>query len=203
MAGKPQGRVSLITGGDSGIGRSVACLFGLEGADVAIVYKGDIEEKDKNETLEAIKTLTHGLPSNLGFDYHCKREVDTVVDKLGRIDILVNNTVEQFYKENIEEITPEQLEGVVYREGQMVSECSHAEARSAFPSCHVMVFMASEDASYMTRQFGLHRIALVYVCKNSDVYRSAALVLPYVCKNRDVYRLAAPMTVVEKGRFPD
>ncbi|XP_057835526.1 NADPH-dependent aldehyde reductase 1, chloroplastic isoform X2 [Cryptomeria japonica] len=116
IASKLDGRVALITGGDSGIGRSIACLYALEGADVAIVYKGQIEEEDKEETLQVIHKLTNGkakviaCPADIGFDDQCKCVVDSVVRKFGRIDILVNNAAEQFYKESIVEITPEQLE---------------------------------------------------------------------------------------------
>ena len=105
-----------MTGGDSGIGRSVCCLFAAEGAQVAFVYKGGPEDQDAEVTKKEVERISKGkckamaIALDLGYDENCKKIVDAVVKQYGRIDILVNNAAEQFYAESIEDIKPEQLE---------------------------------------------------------------------------------------------
>ncbi|KAJ4825750.1 NADPH-dependent aldehyde reductase 1, chloroplastic [Turnera subulata] len=115
---KLQGKVALITGGDSGIGRSVSYYFALEGAVVAFTYVAGIEDKDKDETLKTIKELTKGrcgkgpiaIPTDVRFEENCKKVVDQVVGELGGIDILVNNAGYQHFNRTVEEITEDRLE---------------------------------------------------------------------------------------------
>jgi len=108
---KLKNKVAIITGGDSGIGRSVAVHFAKEGADVAIVYLE--EEKDAQETKTLVEKegrkclLLKGDIGNVNF---CKQAVESTVKQLGKVNILVNNAGEQHVKEDIEDITPEQLE---------------------------------------------------------------------------------------------
>lgn len=116
-AGKLEGRVALITGGDSGIGRAVGHHFALEGATVAFTYLPGVEEKDADDTIDILKkakTSTAQEPLkigvDLGFDENCQKVIKEVVDKYGRIDILVNNAGEQHTVENIEDLEPEQIE---------------------------------------------------------------------------------------------
>ena len=105
-----------MTGGDSGIGRSVCCLFAAEGAQVAFVYKGGPEDQDAEVTKKEVERISKGkckamaIALDLGYDENCKKIVDDVVKQYGRIDILVNNASEQFYAESVEDIKPEQLE---------------------------------------------------------------------------------------------
>jgi NAD(P)-dependent dehydrogenase (short-subunit alcohol dehydrogenase family) len=108
---KFSGRVALITGGDSGIGRAVAISFAQEGADVAVIYLD--EDRDARETKALVEK--HGvrcllLRGDIGEPEFCQEAVDETVRKLGRLDILVNNAGEQHPQESIEKITPEQLE---------------------------------------------------------------------------------------------
>ena len=114
-----QGKVAVITGGDSGIGRAVCNLFALEGATVAFTYvKGD-EDKDAKDTLEMINNAKTAdakdpmaIPADLGFDENCKRVVDEVVNAYGHIDILINNAAEQYECSSVEEIDEQRLERV-------------------------------------------------------------------------------------------
>jgi len=105
------GKVALISGGDSGIGRSVALHFAREGADVAIIYFD--EDDDARETIELLKKegrRAFALQGDVTDPQFCRRAVDLVVEKLNKLDILVNNAAKQFPKKDIVEITPEQLE---------------------------------------------------------------------------------------------
>jgi NAD(P)-dependent dehydrogenase (short-subunit alcohol dehydrogenase family) len=109
-AGKLDGQVALITGGDSGIGRAVSLLFAREGADVAIVYL-DVEESDAQTTAQAVEkqgrraVLIPGDVSDPGF---CETAVGRTIGHLGRLDILVNNAAFQQQQSQLEDITIEQ-----------------------------------------------------------------------------------------------
>jgi len=114
-----QGKIALITGGDSGIGRAVSNLFSLEGATVAFTYVKGSEEKDAKETLEIIKRAKTAeakdpmaIPTDLGYDENCKKVVEEVVSAFGRIDILINNAAEQYECGTVEDIDEPRLERV-------------------------------------------------------------------------------------------
>ncbi|CAI8615475.1 unnamed protein product [Vicia faba] len=118
-ANKLIGKIALVTGGDSGIGRAVCNLFALEGATVVFTFVKGHEEKDAKDTLAMIKrTKTANakdplaIPADLGFDEDCKRVVDEVIKAYGRIDILVNNAAEQYECGSVEEIDEPRLERV-------------------------------------------------------------------------------------------
>ena len=109
--GKLEGRVALITGGDSGIGRAVAVYFAKEGVDVAVVYlneHGDAEETKRQVEQEGRRCIT--IDGDIGQEDFCQEAVQRTVDDLGRLDILVNNAAVQFPQESIEDISAEQLE---------------------------------------------------------------------------------------------
>jgi NAD(P)-dependent dehydrogenase (short-subunit alcohol dehydrogenase family) len=105
-----KGKVALITGGDSGIGRAVAALFAREGADVAILYLN--EHDDAQQTAKIVQgegRRAHIIAGDIGDKQFCDRAVAEVVQKLGGIDILVNNAGEQHPDKDIRDITEEQL----------------------------------------------------------------------------------------------
>jgi NAD(P)-dependent dehydrogenase (short-subunit alcohol dehydrogenase family) len=109
-SGRLEGKVALITGADSGIGRAVAALFAREGADVAILYL--CEHDDAAETkqiVEAEGRRAVAIPGDVGDKAFCERAVAQVVDELGGLDILVNNAAEQHPDKDIRDITEEQL----------------------------------------------------------------------------------------------
>jgi NAD(P)-dependent dehydrogenase (short-subunit alcohol dehydrogenase family) len=110
--GKLAGKVALISGGDSGIGRAVAVLFAREGADVAIGHLAE-EDTDANETVKLVEAegrrcLT--LPGDVGDEGFCREAVERTVRELGRLDVLVNNAAEQHLAQSITDISAEQLE---------------------------------------------------------------------------------------------
>ncbi|UPL49656.1 SDR family oxidoreductase [Hymenobacter sublimis] len=107
---KLQGKVALITGGDSGIGRAVSVHFAREGADVAFTYLPE-EEQDAYETRQLVEAegrrcLT--LPGDLRDPQFCQSIVDQTVQELGQLNILVNNAAEQFVNQDVADIPDEQ-----------------------------------------------------------------------------------------------
>lgn len=110
-SGRMSGKVALITGGDSGIGRAVAVLFAREGADVAIVYLDENQDARETKRLveqEGRKCLL--VSGDIGDEAFAGRAVEQVIETFGRLDTLVNNAAEQHPQKMIRDITPEQLE---------------------------------------------------------------------------------------------
>ncbi len=109
-AGKLAGMTALITGGDSGIGKSVAIHYAKEGADVAIAYLEEHQDAERTRKLvEAEGRRCILIPGDLGEERHCRNVVDQTVRELGRLDIVVLNASEQHVQKNLEDITEEQL----------------------------------------------------------------------------------------------
>ena len=105
-----KGKVALITGADSGIGRAVAALFAREGADIAILYLCEHDDAVKTgEIVEKEGRRAITIAGDIGDKQFCERAVQRTVDQLGRLDSLVNNAGEQHYDKEIGEITEEQL----------------------------------------------------------------------------------------------
>lgn len=110
-SGKLKGKVALITGGDSGIGRAVAVLYAREGADVAVFYLN--EHKDAEETkrmVEAEGARCLLIAGDGGDERTCQKAVQLTVRRLGQLDILVNNASEQHPQDDIRDISAKQLE---------------------------------------------------------------------------------------------
>ena len=107
-----KGRKTLITGGDSGIGRAVAIAFAREGADVALSYLPS-EESDAKEVVAEIRKAGRtaiAVAGDITSEKTCKNLVESVAAKFGQIDILVNNAGKQIYVEDIENISTEQFD---------------------------------------------------------------------------------------------
>ena len=141
-AGKLAGRGARVTGGDSGIGRSVAVLFAREGADVAFTYL-PAEETDAEATRRAVEA--HGrralpLSGDLTRRAFCRKAVEQTVKKLGKLDVLVNNAAFQNHVEKPEDVTDEQWDRTfktnIYAYFWMVQEAlPHLREGSAIVNC--------------------------------------------------------------------
>ncbi len=108
---KLSGKVALITGGDSGIGRAIAVHFAREGADVAIAYFG--EDSDARETRELVQNEGANCilySGDVGDADYCKKLVEQVIEEYGSLDILINNAAEQHPQDDITDISEAQLE---------------------------------------------------------------------------------------------
>jgi len=110
-SGKLEGKVALITGGDSGIGRSVAIFYAREGARIAIIYLD--EDKDAEDTKAEVEQEGEScllIKGDIGDESFCQDAVRRVLDEYGQLDILVNNAAEQHPQESLLDISKEQLE---------------------------------------------------------------------------------------------
>lgn len=110
-AEKLKGKIALVTGGDSGIGRSVCIHFAKEGADIAFVYLNeDIDAKETQKLIEEAGRKCLVIKGDVKNADFCKQAVDKVVQKFGNLNILVNNAGMQFPQQDIKDITEEQLD---------------------------------------------------------------------------------------------
>jgi NAD(P)-dependent dehydrogenase (short-subunit alcohol dehydrogenase family) len=110
-SGRLQDRVAIITGGDSGIGRSVAAAFAREGADVTIVYLNEHDDAKKAAQLvEQAGRKCLLLAGDIGREAFCQKVVDKTIKELGKLNIVVNNAAEQHPQKSIADITSKQLE---------------------------------------------------------------------------------------------
>ncbi len=110
-SGKLTGRVALVTGGDSGIGRAVAIAYAREGADVAISYLSeDADAQDTASYVEKAGRRALLLPGDLSTAEHCRSVVARTVEELGPIDVLVSNAAFQMSHDAIEDVSDEEWE---------------------------------------------------------------------------------------------
>jgi NAD(P)-dependent dehydrogenase (short-subunit alcohol dehydrogenase family) len=110
-AGKLSGKVAIVTGGDSGIGRAVTIAFAKEGANVTIMYLPQ-EEEDAQKTkrlAEQFGTTCLTLASDVRVKANCQDVVDKTISEFGQLDILVNNAAYQHIEKKIQDISEEQL----------------------------------------------------------------------------------------------
>jgi NAD(P)-dependent dehydrogenase (short-subunit alcohol dehydrogenase family) len=170
-----KGKVALITGADSGIGRAVAALFAREGADVAILYLCEHDDAVKTKQIvekEGRRAIT--IAGDIGDKSFCERAVRQTVDQLGRLDILVNNAGEQHSDKDISDITEEQLRrtfqtnifGMFYltqaaaphlKEGSAIINCTSETMYSG--SSHLLDYSATKGAiTAFTRSLALNLV---------------------------------------------
>ena len=110
-SGKLQGKVALITGGDSGIGKAVAIAFAKEGADVVIAYLDEHEDANETKALviaRGVRCLA--VAGDIGDEAFCQKLISQTIKEFGQLDIVVNNAGEQHPQDNLSKITKEQLE---------------------------------------------------------------------------------------------
>ena len=110
-SGKLAGKVALITGADSGIGRAVAVAYAREGADILASYlqeEADAAETERLVAAEGRRCIT--MAGDIGEEQHCLALVGKAASEFGRLDILVNNAAEQHPQQSITDISAEQLE---------------------------------------------------------------------------------------------
>jgi NAD(P)-dependent dehydrogenase (short-subunit alcohol dehydrogenase family) len=110
-SGKLEGKKAIITGGDSGIGRAVAIAFAREGADVLISYLDDVEDEDANITAGHIESAGRKavlVKGDIQDEAHCTYIIDTALQELGGLDILVNNAAFQMARQNMDDIPSEE-----------------------------------------------------------------------------------------------
>lgn len=114
-SGRLSGRRALVTGGDSGMGRAAAIAFAREGADVAINYYPN-EEEDARQVLDLIEKAGRkavAIPGDLRDEEFCRRMVAQAVEKLGGLDILVNNAARQQARSSIADVTSEDFDATI------------------------------------------------------------------------------------------
>lgn len=163
-AGKLKGKVALITGADSGIGRAVALAFAREGADVVISYLNehdDARETERLVTEAGQRALV--IPGDIGEEAHCQGLVSQTVAQMGKLDVLVNNAAFQKTAEDISEITEEILlrtyrtnvfaqfflckaalaEGVMKPGGSIINTCS---VQAYKPSPQLLTYASTKGA---------------------------------------------------------
>ena len=104
------GKVALITGGDSGIGKATALLFAENGADIVIAYLNESEDaKDTQKEIKEMGRKCYIIKGDLSKESNCKRAVQVTIDKLSKLDILVNNIALHWEIEGLENISTDQL----------------------------------------------------------------------------------------------
>jgi len=170
-----KGKVALISGADSGIGRAVAALFAREGADVAILYLCEHDDAAKTKEIvekEGGKAIT--IAGDIGDKAFCEHAVKQTVDELGGLDVLVNNAGEQHSDTDIRDITDEQLKrtfqtnifGMFFltqaaaphlKEGSAIINCTSETMYSG--SKHLLDYSATKGAiTAFTRSLALNLV---------------------------------------------
>ncbi|EHY93667.1 dehydrogenase [Staphylococcus saprophyticus] len=108
--GKLKGKVALITGGDSGIGRAIAVLYAKEGANVAIGYYDEYEDAEAVvEQISSLGVTAKAYAHDLKKVEDSQKLIEKVIADFGELNILVNNGGVQFPQDHFEDITPEQI----------------------------------------------------------------------------------------------
>jgi NAD(P)-dependent dehydrogenase (short-subunit alcohol dehydrogenase family) len=155
-SGRLAGKVAIVTGADSGIGRAVAALYAREGADVAIFYLCEHDDAQKTKDIverEGRRAIL--VPGDLGDKAFCDAAVQKVIDSFGRLDVLVNNAGEQHPDEDIRDITEEQLK------------------RTFQSNIYSMFFMVQASLPHLKEG------AAIINCTSVTMYKGAPILLDY------------------------
>ncbi|GAB3421600.1 SDR family oxidoreductase [Niabella aquatica] len=113
--GKLSGKVALITGGDSGIGKAVAVLFAKEGADICVAYLSEeADAQDTKAAVEAYAKKCYLVKGDLSKEANCKKLIQKTIKTFGKLDILVNNAALHWESDSIEQISTQQLMKTFY-----------------------------------------------------------------------------------------
>jgi len=151
-SGRLAGKVAIVTGADSGIGRAVAALYAREGADIAIVYL--LEDDDAQETIRIVESEGRhaiAVKADVGSGAACDAIVEQTLTAFGKVDILVNNAGEQHPDKDITDISEEQLKrtfqtnifGMFYL---VQAARPHLQARAAIINCtSVTMYQGSKE----------------------------------------------------------
>lgn len=135
-AGKLAAKKALITGGDSGIGRAVAILYAMEGAESTIVYTPE-EQKDAEKTQELVREKggqVHLIQADLRSHQACKNVVEKTIQAMGRINILVLNHGFQMMKNTIAELSEYVIFFLVYGEGRADENKGNNGSKPSIPT---------------------------------------------------------------------
>ena len=131
-SGKLKGKVAIVTGGDSGIGRSVALLFAKEGADICIVYLNEHEDADLTiARIEKFGGRVIQFDGDLANPNFCEEVVQRTINAYGKIDILINNAGEQDAVTGVEEMNPAHVEKI-FRNQHFQLFLSHQGGTASF-----------------------------------------------------------------------
>jgi len=151
-SGRLKGKVALVTGADSGIGRAVAALYAREGADIAILYLCEHDDAAKTKKIvEGEGRRAISIAGDLGDSDFCKQAVEQTVKELGGLDILVNNAGEQHPDKDIRDISEDQLKRTfqtnIYSMFYLTQAARpHLKKGSAIINCtSVTMYKGSED----------------------------------------------------------
>jgi NAD(P)-dependent dehydrogenase (short-subunit alcohol dehydrogenase family) len=163
-SGKLEGRVALITGGDSGIGRSIAVLYAREGADVAVVYLNEHEDaRVTKQHVEAEGRRCLLIPGDVKRPAFCDKAVARTVKEFGQLDVLVNNAAFQQHVAKIEDLSDEQFDETlrtnVYGYFQMArAAVPHMKSGSAIVNNGSVtgLFGSAELLDYSTTKGAIH-----------------------------------------------
>ncbi len=110
-SGRLSGKVAIITGGDSGIGRATAILFAKEGADLCLVYLNEHQDAEKTaRRIEELGRRVIKIAGDIGDPAFCRQVVGDTLEKFHRIDILINNAAQQKEITGVVDLDPAQLE---------------------------------------------------------------------------------------------
>jgi NAD(P)-dependent dehydrogenase (short-subunit alcohol dehydrogenase family) len=177
-SGKLLNKVAIITGGDSGIGRSVAVLFAKEGADIVVVYLN--EHKDARETERMVKACRRKcllLSGDTADEEFCRQIVEKTRDNLGKLDILVNNNAEQHPQKSIVDITSQQIE------------------RTFRTNIFSYFYMSREAVKYMKSR------AVIINTTSVTAYRGSAHLLDYAATKGAIvaFTRSLALSLVEQG----